>query len=503
MNKKGMGYAVWLLLAACLYFFENNAGTRVILVCSLVFPLVPPLRAAFFGPDGTGGKNGKRRQDAGMRNRPGSEEMPAEPLGNVRLYQPGDPVQRIHWKLTAKKGELLVREAETVRETAEKPAAAAMEKPKGTRDRAAWIPVSGIVLCLVLLAAVSEARRGAMALANRVFAASEAANAYAYARFPVPEGQGVALAAVLLGLAGALLAALALRTRSRGLVLGIMAGMTLFQVYFGLPFPAWINLPLYGLMALGLVRRPVPARAPLYGLIAVLAVSAAVFSLFPNVDPAVESASERVRDWLGRMAMQLSGTAVELPEGETETRHVQTRSLEAGDREAGAEKEYRLVTVEEEQVSAPHRVNYLKAALLLLLAVALVSLPFAPFLVLNARRRKAAEARKAFLGDNVNEAVGAIFQQVVAWLEATGYGAGTRLYRDWAGTLPDSMEAGYPDRFSACAADFEEAVYSSHSLPEEKRERALALLKETEDALWRTAGRKQRFRLKYWMCLCE
>ena len=149
------------------------------------------------------------------------------------------------------------------------------------------------------------------------------------------------------------------------------------------------------------------------------------------------------------------------------------------------------------------RLNWLKIILLLLLTVALVSLPFAPFLVLNARRRKAAEARKAFLGDNVNEAVGAIFQQVVAWLEATGYGAGNRLYRDWAGTLPDSMEAGYPDRFSACAADFEEAVYSSHSLPEEKRERALALLKETEDALWRTAGRKQRFRLKYWMCLCE
>ena len=51
--------------------------------------------------------------------------------------------------------------------------------------------------------------------------------------------------------------------------------------------------------------------------------------------------------------------------------------------------------------------------------------------------------------------------------------------------------------------DVEEAAYSSHPLPEEKRTRALELLRETETALWSAADLKQKFLLKYWMCLCE
>ena len=51
---------------------------------------------------------------------------------------------------------------------------------------------------MVFIAILPEANRGAQALCNRLFAASERVNAYAYVYFPVPEGQGVTLAAVLL-----------------------------------------------------------------------------------------------------------------------------------------------------------------------------------------------------------------------------------------------------------------------------------------------------------------
>ena len=40
-------------------------------------------------------------------------------------------------------------------------------------------------------------------------------------------------------------------------------------------------------------------------------------------------------------------------------------------------------------------------------------------------------------------------------------------------------------------------------MPEQKRLDALGLLEETETALWKAAGKKQRFQLKYWMCLRE
>ena len=96
-----------------------------------------------------------------------------------------------------------------------------------------------------------------------------------------------------------------------------------------------------------------------------------------------------------------------------------------------------------------------------------------------------------------------MFRHTSALLAATGCGAGNRLYRDWADSLPDTLPEGYAARFAQCAEDFEEAAYSGHALPEEKRRRALDLLSETETALWEKADWGQRLRLKYWMCLRE
>ena len=41
MRRRWAGYAGWLMLGICLYFFENNTGTRVILACSALVPLFP------------------------------------------------------------------------------------------------------------------------------------------------------------------------------------------------------------------------------------------------------------------------------------------------------------------------------------------------------------------------------------------------------------------------------------------------------------------------------
>ena len=426
--------------------------------------------------------------------------------GDIRLYQPGDPVRRIHWKLSAKKNELLVRETAAEWESVEEERAAdapAKGKKRNARKRLALVLTAGMLLCILLLAQVPEARRGAQVLCNRLFAASEQLNAYAYSYFAVPDGQSVFFGSCLVLCFLAVLAALTILLRSRLLTLGLMAACTLFQVYFGLPFPLWVNVPLYALLALDLMRRPFLRESLLTYGAAVLLVSLAVMLLIPGVDVATEAASENVRDSLSRMTQQLTGGTREAPAGETETRHAHTLSLETGMREARPEREYRLMTVEEEQISMPRWVDYLKIALLLLLSAALVTLPFAPFLVLNARRRKAQEARKAFQSENVNEAVCAVFRQVIAWLEGTNQGAGNLLYRNWADRLAESLPDGYVARFAQCAADFEEAAYSDHVLPEEKRQTALALLKETETALWRLADWKQRLLLKYWMCLCE
>ena len=46
-----MMWAVWLLSAACLYFFENNTGTRIMLCCALLLPLIPYFRRLLFAAD--------------------------------------------------------------------------------------------------------------------------------------------------------------------------------------------------------------------------------------------------------------------------------------------------------------------------------------------------------------------------------------------------------------------------------------------------------------------
>jgi hypothetical protein len=252
-----------------------------------------------------------------------------------------------------------------------------------------------------------------------------------------------------------------------------------------------------------MLRRPAGRRDLTACGVLILLVTLAVAVFLSGVDTGTETASEEVRDRLSQISEQITGTAAETSAGETETRHLHTRALENGDGEAETGQEFRLVTEEEEQISMPHWVNWLKAALLLILSAMLVVLPFAPFLVLNKRKKRAAENRKAFESENTGTAVRAIFRQVILWLEAVDAGAGNLLYRNWTEMLPADLPEGYADRFARCAADCEEALYSDHPMPEQKRRDAMELLKETESALWKRSNRRQRLYLKYWMCLVE
>ena len=105
MKKQYAGFAVWLFLACLLYFFENNTGTRIVLACSLLFPFAPVLRRSLFEKDAVG-----KQPQAIIQTIKTFASREEEDPDDVRAYLPGDPVNRIHWKLSAKKDELLVRE---------------------------------------------------------------------------------------------------------------------------------------------------------------------------------------------------------------------------------------------------------------------------------------------------------------------------------------------------------------------------------------------------------
>lgn len=496
MIKRILGWAAWLIPACLLYFFENNTGTRIVLACTLLLPLIPAVRRGLFATDAAGTQPGTISRSVRI---PVSREE--EDTGGVRAYLPGDPVNRIHWKLSAKRDELLVRELPKLQTAGEAETRSVSENGQtaasGWRKRGFRTSLILFLLCLILLIAIPPARQGLKALLNRLFEASESVNAYAYTRFAVSADEPVAFAAVLLGIMGVSLVALVLLSGSRLPVLAVMAGVVLFQIFFGLSFPAWINVPLFTLFFLRMLKRPGNRKTVWFVLGGVVLISLAVLLLFPGVDAATEAASETVRDQLSRMAQSITGVTQEPTGGETETRRAQMQSLTSGGGEARTEREFRLVTEEEEQIAMPHWVNYLRIILLLFLTAAAVILPFLPFILLNQRRKKAMEARAVFQSGNVREAVAAIFQHLTAWLEATGHGGGNTPYAEWNVRLsPD-----YAERYAACEKLFEEAAYSTHEMKEEQRQQALALLNETEQILRKRADWKQQLRLRYRECL--
>lgn len=505
MRRRGIGYGLWVLLALGLYFFENNAGSRVVLICTLLAPLLPFLRRALFRP--AEGRRKPRKawtQEVILESQARFQEE--EEPGEIRAYMPGDPVNRIHWKLSAKREELLIREngREAAWEEARAEHSVLEETSASFRKRNGWSGACAIVagLALLLLFLIPEAWRGTQALLNRLFEVSEGVNTYVYTRFPMAEEQSVGLATLLLSLAGAASLGAIVLSKRKAPALGAAAACVAFQVYFGLAFPAWIQVPLFALFALWMVLPEWNPRQAGRILAVIGLVSLAVWLLYPGVDGVTEAASEQARDWLSQRAEQFVNPVSESGSGENETRHARTMALQPGDQEAREDQAYRLETVEEEQISLPHWVNYLRIILLLLLAMALVILPFVPFLWMNARRARALAARGVFTSENISEAICAIFQHVVAWLEATGHGAASNLpYVHWADALSPELPAGYARQFEACAQLFEEAAYSDHPMTEEQRRQALALLEKTEGWLLARADWKQKLQLKYGKCL--
>ena len=236
MKKRAFFWAVGLALACLLYFFENNTGTRIVLACSLLLPFL--LRR---------NEPQKQHQSRVQTVKVFADRETDDP-GDVRAYLPGDPVNRIHWKLSAKRDELLVREQaqDRIVEATEKKEVVPAEQPggKSAKKRVLLLGFSVVLLSLLLLFAIPSAHQGLQVLLNRLFDASEAVNAYAYERFAVPADQPAALAVILLLILGFSLLGVTLMSGSRLLGLILIAGVVVYQVYFGLSFPAWVNVPL-------------------------------------------------------------------------------------------------------------------------------------------------------------------------------------------------------------------------------------------------------------------
>lgn len=365
---------------------------------------------------------------------------------------------------------------------------------KQTSARYAILPLTLIAVCAVLLA--FPLRSGMMLILNRFFELSEARNSYIYSRFDVSGDVSATGAAIALGIAATCCLALPLCIKSRALPIALMAVSAGFQAWSGLSLPTLANIGLFAYFALLLCTGG--KRIATAVLIAVSVILSVI--LFPSVDPTTERLSEQARDIISGVFTGSDDSSDENGRFIPDARHENTRSLAYGENEAQAETAFRLVTVEKQEISLPHIIDYLRIAIMCLLVPILIAAPFLPFAWISLRRKKAIGKRNFYTEAAPREAVIAIMDGISSYLDFCDGETSNIPYSERR--LPEAFnEEAYSKLYSQATRIFEEAKYSTHDISESQRGIMLDTFYETENAIAESADYKALFKLKYILCL--
>ena len=332
-------------------------------------------------------------------------------------------------------------------------------------------------------------RDGAMLLLNRLFAASEAQQAYQYEYFAVSAPDPLAsirFALLPLGLAAGLACALLCRGRLRVPAAALPAAFCLFMAYLGVtPGPGWLVLLAAATAALLLDRSAAgfvgwAGRAA--ALLLALCAGIAVFFAFPDENPALSAWDERARDALALHTLAQSDrsdaprpeTAETAPEQEREFYREETTSVDLG----GDELRWtRPLTA---------------ALIILLLALAL----FVPAVWSDILKKRRAKSRAGFDDPQVRAAVCAMFLYAIRWLRLGGLETPNRPYSAYAGPIGQIYSPDLQARYETVLPLWHEAAYSCHSMTDEQREQMRGFAEEVRRTVWIGLPRRKRLCLR-------
>ena len=356
--------------------------------------------------------------------------------------------------------------------------------------------------CVLLL--VPSVNMGAKLLANRLLTASEAVNAYAYHHFDVSAADEAAAVRLALLVASVLLGVLCSMGTLRAWTVLLFLAAAFLEGYFGVTPGVWRNLLLFAALALLLVCGISEVQGGAVMLAGMAVIVLAICLIAPRPIAAVETYSEHLRDELGSVALRVTQQASQ-PKTETNSTHQESRQHEEASRPDATQEstlqEYERHEENEQEISLPHRIDYLKIVLWMLLIVALLVVPFLPFLLLNRARRRVEEKRAAFAVKDNAAAIRAMFTHTMDWLRTSGLQTENRQFSQCAGAIETLTGADYAAQFADAAAIWQEAVYSDHDLTDEQRQIVRELLERTASMLYERADKRTRFRMNYVACL--
>ncbi|MDL2318476.1 hypothetical protein LJC74_05290 [Eubacteriales bacterium OttesenSCG-928-A19] len=362
---------------------------------------------------------------------------------------------------------------------------------------------------LAMICLLPEGRDGAKRLLNQLFSNSEARNRYVYARFAVLADAAHSEALLRMGLAvmGAIVSVVIVNAKGGAGTLCLTALIVGGEIYFGIVPDTGFHLLLFLCLAAILICKSgtAPSSKHYAWLLSLaLAIGLLVGLLLPGVDPELEHRSEQLRDWFSQT---LESSAAGGLDAEESLNLIRKESLLAEENANGLADEsqdargYERSLVYRQDISNPWPVDYFRIALLLLLIVALLLVPFLPFLWLDRQKRNAAAMRVDFDAPDCSQAILAMFRHVVRCLTVFGLSDGNKGFMRLMPTDDPRFSDAYREEYQYAALLWQEAAYSAHPMTMEQKETVFSLLRETERLVYGLSDRKMRFRLKYMECL--
>ena len=330
--------------------------------------------------------------------------------------------------------------------------------------------------CGLFFARYAASTDGVKLFLNRLFAASEARQAYTYDKFTVSPAAGIAelrYALIPFGLVAGALCGVSARLRLRlipALLFALWAGAA---AWLGIsPAAFWCVLPV---IALGLAfseRFAVLLPAAL--------LCAAVLFAFPGEDARLSAWDEAARDTL---APRTVAYADEQQYQALQTPQTQPASAARPDRTADDSPDIDAAWL-----------HVLPRVLIVLLPALALFLPA----IASDRLRKRRERNRAGLDDPDNAAaVRAMFLYALRWLRLGGLETGNRPCGACAGELEALYSPELRAEFESVLPLWQEAAYSAHAIGDAQRARMRTFMELTRETVWDGLRRRDRLRAKY------